>query len=501
MAQEKVLGKQLNIPDVANEIVNDATAKASLNTQYLNRNGGSPTAMLADLDMGGNAITNVGNVDGVDVSVLKTDYDAHLGSPAPANTHEQIDTHIANSTLHFIIDDTGSPVSTTEVWSASKVAGELALKQEGHWIYANNGADFATAPVAPGVGSISIGNAAGLGSPTINGTISIGEVAHARGDYSIAIGQEAVADSVEAFGGWASIAIGYQAITRGYENIAIGEAAQAGYTKDAGSSLTGTIAIGAYTNAYATDCTAVGYQAIASGFTGSPVGSPLTATDKQRATAFGAYATAKSQDSLALGANAIVGGTQGERVGGIAIGANADCRGTNSIALGYSTQTNLDYATTIGYNLTNTTASSVMIGQAAHGSPIETFYMLMSDNGVLTLSGAKAQFVQPNYAGSPVNLPVGVTGGTVYDTTVSRVKAYNGSSWVAQAPEDSPVFTGVPVAPTYTVGTLPVVVAGGFIYVIDATGFGSPAPTGSMCFGRGGSPSFWIDMTTGKPVV
>jgi len=317
----------------------------------------------------------------------------------------------------------GSPIG----WRNATLA-EAGIEGANNWITANNGADFSITPVAPGIGSISIGNGAGLGSPTIDGTISIGEVAHARGNYSIAIGQEAVADSVEAFGGWASIAIGYQAITRGYENIAIGEAAQAGYIKDAGSTLTGTIAIGAYTNAYATDCTAVGYQAIASGFTGSPLGSPLSATDKQRATAFGAYATAKSQDSLALGANAIVGGTQGQRVGGIAVGANADCRGTNSIALGYSTQTNLDYATTIGYNLTNTTASSVMIGQAAHGSPIETFYMLMSDNGVLTLSGAKAQYVHPNY--TTAGLPVGVLGGTVFDTDTVEIKVYNGSAWV-----------------------------------------------------------------------
>lgn len=35
---------------------------------------------------------------------------------------------------------------------------------------------------------------------------------------------------------------------------------------------------------------------------------------------------------------------------------------------------------------------------------------------------------------------------------------------------NSPVFTGVPVAPSYTVATLPSPVAGGFIFVTDESG-------------------------------
>ena len=76
-----------------------------------------------------------------------------------------------------------------------------------------------------------------------------------------------------------------------------------------------------------------------------------------------------------------------------------------------------------------------------------------------------------------------------------------------KAPLASPVFTGVPVLPTYTIGTLPSVVEGGMIFVSDAVGGapGSPLPqTGAMCFGRiYGSPeiSEWVDVVTGIAVV
>lgn len=57
------------------------------------------------------------------------------------------------------------------------------------------------------------------------------------------------------------------------------------------------------------------------------------------------------------------------------------------------------------------------------------------------------------------------------------------------------------VLPKYTVGTLPLVVEGGQIYVTDATTTGG---TGVQCFGRGvGSPALteWVDVITGIAVV
>ena len=66
-----------------------------------------------------------------------------------------------------------------------------------------------------------------------------------------------------------------------------------------------------------------------------------------------------------------------------------------------------------------------------------------------------------------------------------------------KAPLASPVFTGVPVLPPYTLVTLPTVVEGGIIFVTDAN-----SGAGAMCYGQiFGSPNVWIDVTTGIAVV
>ncbi len=67
-------------------------------------------AMGAILDMGGFAITNVGNVDGVDVSALSSAYTSHA----------------ADATIHRSINDASS--SSTVLWSGSKISTELADK-------------------------------------------------------------------------------------------------------------------------------------------------------------------------------------------------------------------------------------------------------------------------------------------------------------------------------------------------------------------------------------
>jgi len=60
-------------------------SETQLNNLYLRRDG--TTSMGGNLNVGGNEITNVGNIDGVDVSQLKTDFDSH--------THD-FDTDITN---------------------------------------------------------------------------------------------------------------------------------------------------------------------------------------------------------------------------------------------------------------------------------------------------------------------------------------------------------------------------------------------------------------------
>ncbi len=67
-------------------------------------------AMTGALDMGTFAITNVGNVDGRDVSADGT----------------TLDTHVGDLTIHRAINDAG--VATTDLWSADKISTELAGK-------------------------------------------------------------------------------------------------------------------------------------------------------------------------------------------------------------------------------------------------------------------------------------------------------------------------------------------------------------------------------------
>ena len=84
-------------------------------TQYLLVNGSR--AMTGALDMGTFAITNVGNVDGRDVSADGATLDGHVADGTihfteasidhtaianiGTNTHAQIDTHVADGTIHF----------------------------------------------------------------------------------------------------------------------------------------------------------------------------------------------------------------------------------------------------------------------------------------------------------------------------------------------------------------------------------------------------------------
>jgi hypothetical protein len=161
MAQKKPLGGQLDIQDVAAEIANNATAigsiatgvttdsgaKATMDADYLRRDGGagSPPGMLAALDMGTFAITNVGNVDGRDVSADGTAQDSHIANVnlhfteasidhdnilhgTGTYSHTEIDTHIDTAAQHRLINDAGT--TATDLFSASKIIASLALKSD-----------------------------------------------------------------------------------------------------------------------------------------------------------------------------------------------------------------------------------------------------------------------------------------------------------------------------------------------------------------------------------
>jgi len=89
---------------------------------------------------------------------------ASIGS----NSHAQIDTHIADATLHRVINDAGT--SATELWSASKVSTELATKSAlGHTHAAADVTDFAAAADA----RIAAQKGAANGLATLDGSSKI----------------------------------------------------------------------------------------------------------------------------------------------------------------------------------------------------------------------------------------------------------------------------------------------------------------------------------------
>ena len=95
--------------------------------------------------------------------------------------------------------------------------------------------------------------------------------------------------------------------------------------------------------------------------------------------------------------------------------------------------------------------------------------------------------------GAKINKVSGAAAGDVATMTAGGEVASSGTQLSALAPLASPTFTGVPVLPTYTLGTLPSHAAGGLIYVSDAN-----AAAGAIAYSDG---TTWKDVGTNVAVV
>lgn len=155
------------------------------------------------------------------------------------------------------------------------------------------------------------------------------------------------------------------------------------------------------------------------------------------------YAASSAQNAVSVGHSANCSGYDA-----VAIGTAANSGGTDAIAVGKGTLSPASQQTSIGQGVTDSSVTtpgisfSAKLGNGVTG--VNKNLLHLYDKGKLELYGIEAMFV----------------------------------------------------APTYTLLTLPPVVAGGMIFVSDATGGG--ALTGSQCFSNG---TVWIDVTTGIAVA
>jgi len=290
-----------------------------------------------------------------------------------------------------------------------------------NWLSANNGTNFAIAPLSPGSNSIVLGNNAECSGTSSDDNVVIGTNASGYKGSSVVIGYSAACRS-------GSVAIGKYATATNTTSVAIGFGAETQVTQ-----ASGAVAIGVNS-----------YVASAYGI------------------AIGREAEANYGRCIAIGPNAVVGIASRKS---IAIGADTVLADYGQAAMGWQiTDANVpseDYSVRLGHGTTG----------------VNQNILHLRSKGKLELIGDEAQFVLPNYqVGSPPSAIPATTieGGMIWDALTKETKVY-------------------------TLATLPTVVEGATIYVSDATG---SSLTGSQCFGNvSGSPTVWVDVTTGVAVA
>jgi len=148
-------------------IAGDFYTKTESDLRFLNLDGN--VAMTGDLDMGGNDITNVGDVDGVDISQLKSDYDTFTGTTYVNRTLGDIsDVVISGITADDFIRWNGTAwvnVTTTTI------LGEYYTKTESENKFVDVSGDTMTGDLTFNSANINLngGNIVMTGTETVDG--------------------------------------------------------------------------------------------------------------------------------------------------------------------------------------------------------------------------------------------------------------------------------------------------------------------------------------------
>ena len=192
---------------------------------------------------------------------------------------------------------------------------------------------------ATGQDAIAIGTGS-QGEATGTNAIAIGEQSHARGEYTTTVGSfsEATAEG--------AVALGQQAKSKGRYSTSIGMMAN-GMVKDynGGTAADFSTAVGAYSESFGSQSTAVGYSSKSSGEVSTAVGASSESSGSQ-STAVGYFSKSFGDDSVSLGgfskateqfASALGYASQAS-LKGTAVGSWSLASATGSVALGYGSQ-------------------------------------------------------------------------------------------------------------------------------------------------------------------
>ena len=390
--------------------------------------------------------------------------------------------NLGNSTL--VLNDitdvivAGSPLVTDQVLKYNGTNWVNAVDvSSNNWLTANNGADFATAPIATGANSLALGDSATTAAT--NNSIAIGDSANVTAFAGIAIGFNCSASFyaitlgrlATASANYA-ISIGPRATATAFSTIAIGSNSDATFDRaiaignHSDALALDAIAIGNTTVANATNAIAIGEYATASGNHCLSIGDNSDATTPY-ATAIGNLAQAAGTGSVALGYKSNAPAAGDVCIGREAINSTTGSKnviiGLNSFVKNGSTGYNVvigNYAgvdgsvdsivvagtfsvvkltkqVAVGSSLVDTSvtsdvAYSVKLGYGAVNANKNMLHLY--SKGKLELYGDEAQYIFPSYVvtGSPIGVPANaIEGGVIYDSIAKGLQLYDGTSWSA----------------------------------------------------------------------
>jgi len=507
MAFQKAQGSQLDIQDVADSIAgtpgaiqsiatgvtSDPGAEATLDLNYLRRDGTG--AMTSDLDIGLNDIVNVGTVDGRSISADGGVLDTHVGNSlvhftegsidhdnilnVGVNDHNQIDGHIANATTHF----TEASIDHANI---ANVGTNTHAQIDTHL------ADATTHFTAASIDHTAIAN--------------IGSNTHAQIDTHL--GDATVHYTMATIDHTAISNIGTN--THAQIDTHMADATTHRVINDAGTTVTDLWSADKITTELALKATGSDFYTKLE--SDGAAGSAGSKTDKVNGATVGNFA------GLDAAGNLTDSGSAAATFATAAQGLLADT--ATQPADNVSTLTNdANYQGQVVPALANNFAALNASGDIIDGSsqasdfataaqglladsatqPADNVSTLTNDASYTTdttvagnhYTKTEADATGPA-AGAKIDKVAGVSGNVVEFGASNSIND-TGVATNSLAPLASPVFTGVPQLPSYTLGTLPTGVIGGVIYVSDAN-----ASAGAMAFYNG---SNWIDPSTGSTVA